>query len=138
MSIHKTIFIRLLSSRFLHKLGDWRCVFQGGRIRRSRQLYNTRHHDHLNMPLLCGPEVHTNINDKGIPRESPIPGNVTLCVNLIDRRRSRRYPAGAGLSLVCYTCINSQMTWLLLYDHIHCPLWPACFLSCTEKRLTSA
>ena len=42
------------------------------------QLYNTRHHAHLNMPLLCGPEVHTNINDKGIPRESPIPGNVTL------------------------------------------------------------
>ena len=29
------------------------------------------------MPLLSGPEVHTNISDKGIPRESPIPGNVT-------------------------------------------------------------
>ena len=49
-----------------------------GCVRRSRQLYNMRHHDHLNMPLLCGPEVHNNINDKGIPRESPIPGNVTL------------------------------------------------------------
>ena len=58
-----------------------------GRVRRSRQLYNTRHHDHLNMPLLCGPEVHTNINDKGIPRESPIPGNVTkpyIVLILID------------------------------------------------------
>ena len=76
MSIHKTIFIRLLSSRFLQQLRDWRRVFQG-RVRRSRQLYNTRHHDHLNMPLLCGPEVHTHINDKGIPRESPIPRNVT-------------------------------------------------------------
>ena len=29
------------------------------------------------MPLLGDPEVHTNINDKGTPRESPIPGNVT-------------------------------------------------------------
>ena len=61
-------------------------MFQGGRVRRSRQLYNTRHHDYLNMPLLCGPEVHTNINDKGIPRESPIPGNVTyvcMCVCMV-------------------------------------------------------
>ena len=32
----------------------------------------------MNMPLFCGPEVHTNINDKGISRESHIPRNVTL------------------------------------------------------------
>ena len=31
MSIHKTIFIRLLSSRFMHKVGDWRRVFHGAR-----------------------------------------------------------------------------------------------------------
>ena len=29
--------------------------------------------------------------------------SVVLCVNLIDRRRSRRNPAGAGLPLVRYT-----------------------------------
>ena len=37
------------------------------------------------MPLLCGPEVHTNINDKGIPWESPIPGNVTLSLQCYER-----------------------------------------------------
>ena len=30
--------------------------------------------------------------------------SVVLCVNLIDRRRSRRNTAGAGLPLVRYTC----------------------------------
>ena len=30
--------------------------------------------------------------------------SVVLCVNLIDRRRSRRNTAGAGLPLVCYNC----------------------------------
>ena len=32
----------------------------------------------MNMQLFCGPEVHTNINDKGISRESHIPRNVTV------------------------------------------------------------
>ena len=42
-------------------------------------------HDHPNMPLLCGPEVHTYINDKGIPRESLIPRNVTYALTLSAR-----------------------------------------------------
>ena len=34
--------------------------------------------------------------------------SVVLCVNLIDRRRSRRNTAGAGLSLVRYTHSKSH------------------------------
>ena len=66
------------------------------------------------MPLLCGPEVHTNINDKGIPRESPIPRNVTyalyniksknepviVSVNLDNNEMSMEVDTGAALSII--------------------------------------
>ena len=48
--------------------------------------------------------------------------SVVLCVNLIDRRRSRRNTAGAGLPLVRYTCtymyIHAFGGYIYIYIYI--------------------
>ena len=47
-----------------------RDAFHRGRVQRPREQATRDHYGNLNMPLLKWPEVHTDINDKGIPRET--------------------------------------------------------------------
>ena len=54
MYIHKTIFIRLISSRILHRLGDWQTRVPEGASDAPANCTTRDYHDHLNMPLLCG------------------------------------------------------------------------------------
>ena len=64
------------------------------------------------MPLLCGPEVHTNINDTGIPRETLYPGMSQMCDCMMGAADGD--DGGNDSSLLYYQTAN----WAIITDYL--------------------